>query len=153
LYINDLPNVVQGSLILFADETCLQLSHKNSIILQNKLFEEAYLLYEWYKSNKLTINPQKCHVLAISPKLHENVVDFKVILNGTNINTKDKIKYLGILVDSSLNFHNQQKLSIINKLKFVLPKKALLKIYYSLIHPYRLYGLVAWDFTFPTYLV
>jgi len=91
------------------------------------------------------INPQKCHVLAISPKLHENVVGFKVILNGTNINAEDKVKYLGISADSSLNFHNhleivEKKLSrcvgIINKLKFALPQKALLKIYYSLIQPH-----------------
>jgi len=68
--------------------------------------------------------------------LHEYVEDFKVILNGTNITAEDKVKYLGILVDSSLNFRNyleivEQKLSrsieIINKLKFVLPQKALLK--------------------------
>jgi len=60
-----------------------------------------YLLFEWCKSNKLIIHPQKCHVLAISPSLHENLVDFKVILNGTDINAENKIKYLGIFVDSS----------------------------------------------------
>jgi len=48
-------------------------------------------LYSNNKSNKLTINPStKCHVLVISPKLHENAVDFKVILNGTIFNAKDK---------------------------------------------------------------
>jgi len=38
------------------------------------------------------------------------------------------------------------------KLKFVLPKKSLLKIYYSLTYPHLLYDLVAWGSTFSTYL-
>ena len=41
---------------------------------------------------------------------------------------------------------------ILNKLKHVLPQNTLLKLYYSLVHPHLLYGLVAQGLTFPTYL-
>ena len=41
---------------------------------------------------------------------------------------------------------------ILCKLKHVLPHNAVFKLYYSLFHPQLLYGLVAWGFTFPTYL-
>ena len=41
---------------------------------------------------------------------------------------------------------------ILCKLKHVLPQNALFKLYYSLVHPHLLYGLVAWCSTFSTYL-
>ena len=42
---------------------------------------------------------------------------------------------------------------IICKLKFVLPKDALIKLHYALFHPHLLYGLVIWGSTYPTYLM
>ena len=42
---------------------------------------------------------------------------------------------------------------IIGKLKFVLLKDALIKLYYALFHPYLLYGIVIWRSTYPTYLM
>ena len=44
LYVNDLPNAVQSVPQLFADNTCLLLSHPNSAILQDKLSQEVSLL-------------------------------------------------------------------------------------------------------------
>ena len=38
------------------------------------------------------------------------------------------------------------------KLKSVLPQEALLKLYYALIHPHLIYGIIVWSSTFPTYL-
>ena len=37
-------------------------------------------------------------------------------------------------------------------LKSVLPREALGKIYFALLHPHLLYGLVAWGSTFLTYM-
>jgi len=64
------------------------------------------------------------------------------------------VRCLGIHIDAELNFQAhikilEQKLSpatsIIYKLKSVLPRRALLLIlYYALIHPHLLYGLIIW---------
>ena len=43
-------------------------------------------------------------------------------------------------------------MGILYKLKFVLPSKSLVTLYYSFIHSHLLYGLVVWRLTFPTYL-
>ena len=40
---------------------------------------------------------------------------------------------------------------IISKLKHIFPSDALLKLYYSLLHPYLLYGLPIWGSTYKTY--
>jgi len=50
----------------------------------------------------------------------------------------------------------EQRLSratgIMYKLKSVLPRRALLKLYYALIHSHLLYGLIIWGLTFPSYI-
>ena len=37
-------------------------------------------------------------------------------------------------------------------MKFVLPKKALIKLYYAIVHPHLLYGVVAWESNLTTYI-
>ena len=65
------------------------------------------------------------------------------------------------MIDSKLNFQNHLKIiesklsrgvGILYRLKAVLPREALCKIYFALFHPHLLYGLVAWGSTFPTYM-
>ena len=65
------------------------------------------------------------------------------------------------MIDSKLNFQNhiriiESKLSrgvgILYRLKAVLPREALCKIYFALFHPHLLCGLVVWESTFPTYM-
>ena len=45
-----------------------------------------------------------------------------------------------------------KSIGVISKLKQVLPASALRTLYYSMIHPYLLYGIVIWGSTFKTYL-
>ena len=77
------------------------------------------------------------------------------------IRTVFKAKYLGILFDNRLNFHEHIKIlevkiarsvGILNKLKYFLPSSALLKLYYALIHSHFNCGLAVWESTYPTYL-
>ena len=88
LYVNDLSNAVQSVPRLFADNTRLPLFHSNPIISQEKLNQEVSLLWNWCKSNKLTINPQKGHVIIILPKINSNVMDFTEMLNNSPITLK-----------------------------------------------------------------
>ena len=161
IYINNLPNAVLGFTILFADDTCLMLRNSNLLTLQNDLNSQASCLNKWCKSNKLTINLQKCHILAISPKSNKNVTDFFIKRDGTVVSAENGIKYLRINLDLNLNFLKHIKvienklsrsLAILFKLKPVLPQNALLKLYYAMVHPYLIYGLVAWGSTFPSYI-
>ena len=71
------------------------------------------------------------------------------------------VKYLGIIIDSNLNFgfhlvkiENKlsKSLGVLYKLKPIFPQNALFKLYYSLVHFHVLYGLVVWGSIFPSYL-
>ena len=138
---------------LFADDTCLMLKHSNLSTLQSNFNYQAFCLINWCKSNKLTINPQKCHVLLIPPKLNTTSTNFVVKLDDTFIKAENCVKYLGILIDSNLNFrfHLEEienklskSLGILYKLKPILPQNTLLKLYYFMVHFLVLYGLIVW---------
>ena len=137
------------------------LKNSNHLTLQNDLNSQASCLNKWCKSNKMTINPQKCRILAICPKSNKNVIDFFIKLDGTVISAGYSVKYLGINLDLNLNFSKlievienklSRSLTIMFKLKPVLPQNALLKLYYAMVHPCLIYGLVAWGSTFPSYI-
>ena len=89
-------------------------------------------------SPPLTINPQKCHVLLIPPKLNKPSTGFVVKLDDAFIKAENCVKYLVIHVDSNLNFrfHLEEienklskSLGIHYKLKPIQPQNALLKLY------------------------
>ena len=143
-YVNDLPNAVLVTPTLFADDTCLMLKHSKLSTLQSNLNYQASCLIDWCKSNKLTINPQKCHVLLIPPKLNKTSTNFVVKLDETFIKAENCVKYLSVLIDSNLNFRFypeeienklSKSLGILYKLKPILPQNALLLFYgaFSLI--------------------
>ena len=80
-------------------------------------------------------------------------------INNTNLNEKDNIKYLGIIIDSSLNWKKQVKsilirmkrsIGILSKLRYYVHPDLLISLYYSFIHPFLTYGLVVWGNTYPT---
>ena len=144
------------------DDTCLTVHYSNLSNLQTELNLELIRLSEWCKSNKLTINPSKSQLLVISPRMIELETDFDVLLNGTTVPLSNSVKYLGVTLDSKLTFESHIKILETNlskavgcicKLKLVLLKDALIKLYYALFHPHLLYGLVIRGSTFPTYLM
>lgn len=60
IYINDFVNSSQAfQKVMFADDTNLFLSHKNSSDLQNILNEELQKIVVWFKCNKLSLNIKK----------------------------------------------------------------------------------------------
>ena len=56
--------------------------------------------------NQLALNPLKSHVLVISPLLNEEHITININMNACTIKNSEFIKYLGILIDSKLNFRN-----------------------------------------------
>ena len=119
-------------------------------------------LSEWCKSNKLTINPSKSQLLIISPRNIELVMDFDVFLNGITVPLSNSVQYLGVTLDSKLTFEIHIKIletnlskvvGIICKLKFVLPKDALIQLYYALFPSHLLYVRVIRGSTYPSYLM
>ena len=92
----------------------------------------------------------------------ELVTDFDVFLYVITVPLSNSVQYLGVTLDSKLTFEIHIKIletnlseavGIVCKLKFVLPKDALIQLYYALFHLYLLYGLVIRGSTYPSYLM
>ena len=112
--------------------------------------------------NKLSVNPAKTSIVIIPPKrIITPISDLNVSSNGTPVNIVSCTKYLGVIIDNELNFHEQIKVmegkaarsvGILIKLRQTLPQTVMLQLDYALAHPLLLYGIIIWGATYPTYL-
>ena len=93
---------------------------------------------------------------------HEFIINMQSS-SGTihTLERKDRIKYLGVMLDETVSFkyhiayvcsRMSRNLGIISKLRYYLTLSQLKQIYYSLIHPYISYAILAWGSTYKTYI-
>ena len=59
-------------------------------------------------ANELQINPEKSTIIIFPPKLNFTLPEVNFIYNASPISLCDSAKYLGVTIDSALNFkpHN-----------------------------------------------
>ena len=90
-----------------------------------------------------------------------NVLYISLTVNNVEINPCKNVKYLGVQIDFQLMFNSHirmienkisRSIKIIIKLKSFLPPTALLKLYYALVHPHLLCGLLVWGTTYTSFL-
>ena len=162
IYTNDLQNSLKTcNSILFADDTTIFHSSKNVKHLYKEVNADLANLHTWFKANKLSLNILKTYYILFqkNKKLINTNLDIKI--DSTVIPAKETLKFLGMIVDNQLKWHNhvsyiQSKLNsslfILNRVKHMLHSKHLVTLYYSLIYPYLSYGLVLWGDTHRKYI-
>ena len=137
LYINDLNNAVNCLPRLFADDTCLIIDSPNLASLETEMNKDLANVYNWSIANKLSLNPSKSNHLIISTKQNILSPHVTLIVNNLPILSCDKAKYLGVFIDSRLNFHSHIKsvenkvarsMGILSKLKHFLPSNSHVKL-------------------------
>jgi hypothetical protein len=144
---------------LFADDTNLLYANKNLKSLEKVVNKELMAVCEWLNANKLTLNLNKSiYVIFRSYQKKLNFqVSIKMFNNNTNklteIEYKEFIKYLGVIIDSSLTWKYHvdniaskisKSIGIITRLRHFVPLSTLLSIYQCLILPYITYGIIVW---------
>ena len=160
-FINYLPNTIISKPRLFADDTCLILNIPCASALETACNVELHNLNKWCNANNPQINPQKSAVLTISSKLNSPKLDLNINYNASPIACHESCNYLGVYIDSKMQFKTNIKLievkiakavGILNKLRFFSPKTTLLLLYYVLVHPHLPYAFPVWGCTYPSYL-
>ena len=160
MYINDIPNALNSIPRLFADDTCLVIDSANPGLLRDNIIKELQKVHIWTNADTITVNPKKTMTLIIPPKIIKPSPDIEIQFLNTSISANDQIKYLGITIDARLNFEDHigivakkisRSLGVLCKFRNVLPPKALLVLYYSMIHPHLLYGITIWGNTYKKY--
>ena len=160
LYVNDMYQCSNKfKFYLFADDTNILYAAKNLKTSEVTVNAELRNFCDWLKSNKLSLNTKKSNLVLFHPyqkraSYHPNISIFDNEKNRfANLESKDYIKYLGVLIDKNLSWKFlidavatkiSKIVGVIAKIRHFTPRRVLLNIYQALIQPYLTYGLASW---------
>jgi hypothetical protein len=134
---------------------------KNINILQSRINSELDKVNMWLCANKLSLNVGKSNFVLFHPAQRNIGNNFVLTINNNIIPCSSSVKYLGILIDSNLNWKShiasicrkiKRSIGMLSKLRYYVPLKILVNLYYALIHPFLTYGIIAWGNTYATTL-
>ena len=130
LYINDISNVSTVlKFILFADDTNIFCSGSDIVQLSIIVSNELDKLSEWFAVNKLSLNLSKTNFMVFTNCRREQNVNISI--NNCEIDMVYKSKYLGVLIDSKLNWKDHvamiksklsKSIAIMHKAKHLLDR-------------------------------
>lgn len=89
---------------MFADDTVLYTSGITELSASRKLQENIDILMLWMRDSQLTINASKSKTMTISPYLRLPTKPTVIKMGTTNLDEVKTYKYLGLTIDSQLNF-------------------------------------------------
>ena len=156
LYINDLPKIsTKVTCLSYADDTTIIFRHKNAMELQKIISEVLFLLDSWFKNNFLSLNVSKTFSQHYS--LFPSPIRFSISIDGKNVEEKDEVKYLGVIIDKNLKFSAHishlakvvaRNIGIIGRNRFFLDNHTTLLLYNSLILPHINYCCLIWGINY-----
>lgn len=162
IYINDLPRISENAhFTLFADDTTIAFAHSNYSDAVSTMCSYLERLNEWTINNRLSLNADKTSAMLFTNRM--NSVETPIILRVANV-TIDlfaSVKFLGVIIDHKLNFSSHinsicTKLSktagVLYRISADVPDSVLINLYYSLVYPYLLYGILIWGGTAQVHL-
>ena len=149
IYINDLlKSAPELSYILFADDT--NIFSADSQLISSKIT----LVDKWCQTNKLVINYEKTHqVIFRDSKKRLNLEDFTLNMGQSILEINMETKFLGIVIDSNINFKSHLKslckklnlnLLMLRAMRPFLDNKSMVDLYYTFFYPHLIYGIEFW---------
>lgn len=156
LYTNDLPDSLKHlKCILFADDTTLYVSSKNIKQLIDTMNAELTTLSDWFKANKLSLNTSKTNYVIFqkSNSLKTNSNEVNITIDGKQIDRVKSPKFLGVYLDENLTWREhidycrkkvRSGIYALNMCTQILSMTNMRMLYFSLVHPYLLYGNLLW---------
>ena len=152
IYINDIPENLQGSARLFTDDTSLSYSSRNLQNLQLIIKYDLKHLHEWARRWLLTFNLSKTEVLLISNTFID--FDMQLVMDNSVLKIVDMHKHLGVTLSSNNKWYKHVELiiksaskqvSYLRKAKYHFSKEILSKLYCTYIRPLLEYASEVWD--------
>ena len=105
LYINDLPNISKVlNFYLFADDTNIYYESNSLNELEKTVNKELSKLYLWLNVNRLSLNIDNTNFIIFHPFNKPSKQNVTIKINKKTLNEKECIKYLGVIIDSSLSW-------------------------------------------------
>ena len=158
IYTNDLPDCLSRSKgILFADDTTVYLSSKNTNELYTNMSADLTKLADWFHANKLSLNVNKTNCMLITNINESASHKYTLKIGNDVIERKTCVKFLGLHLDDRLTWHEHIKVCkskaassiyAINRIKNIVPKRYMHTLYFTLVYPYFAYGIPLWGGTY-----
>ena len=162
IYINDLAENLSSNPKLFADDTSLfsvvRDLNTSAIEINDGLKKIEAWAHQWKMS--FYPDPLKQAQEVIFPQKRNKPYCPDIIFNSNPVKNSSYQKYLGMFVDSKLDFDEHIKgvfektsksIGLIRKLRKFLPRPSLLQIYKSFVRPGLDYSDIIYDKTFLGY--
>ena len=147
VYINDIKCNIHCNIKLFANDTSLMEEIINPATSFYKLNQDLDTLNEWSKQWIVTFNASKTELLIISKKCGRQMY-LPLYLNNTAINEVTVHKHLRVIFNNKMSWRDHindickkcnKRLDIIQKMRCILPRSCIEKLYKSFIRSARLY--------------
>ena len=138
----------------YADDLVILITGLNEEAIQNNLQKACNALTTWGKSVCLDFSAEKTEFIVFTRKRKQ--LDLTINVNGIAIKSSPNVKYLGVILDSKLNWrkHVEEKckqtkctittLRRFTKLTWGPDRKILAKLFNSIAEPKLLYAVPVW---------
>ena len=156
IYINDVKHIFEHvNHLLYADDTALYIRGRNLDVLEDRLQSDLNRFSLWCRQNALTVNVKKTkYVLYGTSQLLKRARNLKIYIGDSMLDREHYYKYLGLFLDSSLNFNKHidfvnkvtsHKIYTLSKIRGYIDKSTALYIYKSMICPIFDYGDIIYE--------
>ena len=111
VYINDLSHVlIDCKVKLYADDTVIYKSSVDHNMATKDLQRDLDRFCDWCGENKLTVNSKKTKLMVFGSRSRvKKAKNVRIIVNGVALQLVPSFKYLGLILDSTLNFNQHIK--------------------------------------------
>ena len=153
IFINDLPYYTNLKVKLFADDTMLTMESDTYTDLQTNVNLEINKVHRWLCANKLTLNITKSKYMIVTNKKKPTEGEFRVKINGVDIEKCSSYKYLGVYIDENLNWKAHvdyicgkitKVCGMLSKLRHCVGYDILKMVYYALVTSHLQYCNLVW---------
>ena len=114
IYVNDLSNCLEHfQVIMYADDTVIYFGANCCQNIEYHLNADLSNLAEWMNNNYLTLNTWKLKfVLFGGDNRMKTCQGIKLVIDHENLESKDSIKYLGVVIHKNLTWNEHIESSI-----------------------------------------
>ena len=156
VYINDLPDNLESSAKLFADDKSLFSTIYNPLLSAEIMNKDLVKISKWAYQWKMSFNPDitKLALEVIFSRKSKKIDHPTVYFNHAPVAHTNCHKHLGMYYDEKLNVlrHIKEKtlkanrgIGVIRKLRHILPRHTIITIYKSFARTHLDYGDIIYD--------
>ena len=156
VFINDLNQVIKlCGTSMYADDIVVFYFANDIDDLRLSLQYDMQTIAYWMRENRLSLNVSKTKLKLVGskPKLQQ-YKGFLISLNGEPVETVDTFKYLSMIIDPQLHFHQHidyvvdkttARLGLLYKTRWLFDQPTAIMLYKSIISPHFDYGSVIYE--------